>query len=152
SEALPRHMVAPSVLDARFRGHDSTGDCTSSADSAREKRKQRLGGRVRRLFRQIVPAVDGKTANVRRPFPPGCERAVGPRRNAAGAAPDRQHRTGDLAAGGAALLVVGEIGGAAGAIILTGGMDTQRSVEERMVVRERARIEGGETLALGAGR
>jgi len=37
---------------------------------------------------------------------------------------------------------VGEIGGAAGAIVLAGRVNAQRIVEEGVVMRERERIEG----------
>src|SRR5262249_18054031 len=118
----------------------------------REKLDQRLGGRLRRLLRQIMPAINGKTAHVGRPFPPGRQRACGLGRNSTTAAPDRQHRTGDFRPGGTRLLVVRQIRGAAGAVVLAGGVDAQRIVKEGVVVRERARIERGEALDLGAGR
>ena len=50
------------------------------------------------------------------------------------------------------LLVVSEIGGAAGAIVLAGGVDADGVAEERMIVRERARVERRQALDLGSGR
>ena len=89
-----------------------------------------------------MPAVEGKAAHVGRPFAPGRERSIGLGRDAAGGAPDREQRTGDFLARRARLLVMGEIGGAAGAIVLAGRVDAQRIVEEGMIMGERARIEG----------
>src|SRR5262245_30855858 len=115
----------------------------------REELDQRVCRRLRRLFGEIVPAVEWKAAHVARPFAPGRERALGLGRDAAGGAPDRQQRAGDLLAGGARRLVVGEVGGAAGAIVLAGGVDAHGIVEEGVVVRERTRIERGKARALG---
>src|SRR6476646_5877491 len=115
-----------------------------------EKRDQRFGCRLWRLFGEIMPAVDGKTLHVDGPFAPGRERIVGLGRDAAGATPDRQHRTGDFLGRGARLLVVGEIGGATGAVVLASGVNADGVVEERMVMRKRARVEGREALDLGS--
>src|SRR5262245_37061875 len=99
-----------------------------------------------------MPAVERKAAHVGRPFAPGRERTIGLGRDAAGGAPDRAQRTGDFLARRAGLLVLGEIGGAAGAIVLAGRVDAHRIVEKGVVVRERARIEGRETFGLCSGR
>src|ERR1044071_1163915 len=115
-----------------------------------EKRDQRVSGRLWRLFGKVMPAVDGETLHVDRPFAPGRERIVGLGRDAAGATPDRQHRTGDLLGRGARLLVVGEIGGATAAVVLAGGVDADGVAEERVVMRKRARVERREALDLGS--
>src|SRR6201993_5509327 len=99
-----------------------------------------------------MPAVEGKAAHVGRPFTPGRERSIGLGRDAAGGAPNRERRTVDFLARRARLLVVGEIGGAAGAIVLAGRVNAHGIVEEGVVMGERARIEGRETLDLGSGR
>src|SRR5215475_1345602 len=117
-----------------------------------EKLEQRLRRRLRRLLGEIMPAVEGKALHVNRPFTPSRERAIGLGRDAAGDAPNREQRTGDFLTRRAGFLVVGEIGGAAGAVILAGRVDAHRIVEEGVVMRKRARIEGRETLALGSGR
>src|SRR5262249_61156672 len=116
-----------------------------------KKLEQRLCGGLGRLLGEIVPAVDGKAAHVHRPFAPGRERILGLGGDAAGGAPDREQGTGDLAARRARLLVMGEIGGAAGAVILAGGMDAQGIIEESVVMGERARIEGRKVLDLRSG-
>src|SRR6266478_9699890 len=96
------------------------------------------------FFASSCPA---KAAHVCCPFAPGVERAFGLARNA-GRAPDRQHRTADLAARRPVGLVMGKVGGAAGAIILAGRVDAARVLEEGAVMRERARVEGGQRLGL----
>src|SRR6266511_5214609 len=99
-----------------------------------EELEQRLRRRVRRLVGEIMPAVEGKAAHVDRPFPPGRKRTLGLGRDAAGGAPDREQRTSDLLARRARFLVVGEIGGAAGAIVLAGRVDAHRIIEEGVVM------------------
>jgi len=47
--------------------------------------------------------------------------------------PDREQRAGDLVSGLAVGLVMGEIGGAPGAVILAGGVDAQRVPERRAI-------------------
>ncbi len=69
-----------------------------------------------------------------------------------GGAPEREHRRRYLVARGVIDLVIGEIGGLAGAVILAGGVDAQRIGEESAIMRERARIEGREVLRLGPAR
>src|SRR5690348_14555486 len=113
--------------------------------------QQRLAGRSRVLLRQIVPAVDREPAHVIRPLTPGVERALRLARNPR-SAPQREQRAVDLLPRGAVGLVVREIGGAAGAVVLAGGTQAGGILEERVVVGERAWIEGGEILRLGAGR
>src|SRR5262249_58624682 len=85
------------------------------------------------------------------PFAPGVQWALGLARNAA-CAPERQHRAADFFSRSAVGFIMGEIGGAAGTVILAGRMDAQRVGEERAVVGERARIKRRQTLGLGAGR
>src|SRR5262247_3263261 len=98
-----------------------TADRIARAVSPRsEKLEQRLRRRFRRLLGEIMPAVEGKALHVNRPFAPGRERTIGLGWDAAGGAPNREHRTGDFLARRAGLLVVGKIGGAAGAIVLAG--------------------------------
>src|SRR5262245_51929271 len=77
---------------------------------------QCLGRRVGSLLGEIVPAVDGKAAHVDGPFAPGGERIVSLSRDAAGSAPDREQGASDLLPCRARLIIVGEIGRAAGAV------------------------------------
>src|ERR1700730_16871356 len=65
--------------------------------------------------------------------------------------PYRKQRAGDLLAGRAIGLIMREISRAAGAIILADGVEPNGIVEEGVIVRKRARIEGGEVLAFGSG-
>src|SRR5262249_49002807 len=103
------------------------------------------------FLRQIVAAVDRETAHVLRPVLPHLERVLALAWDAA-LAPDRQHRTGDLLLRLVVGLVEGEVGGVRGAVVLAGRVDTVRVLEERVVVRDRARVERREILALGARR
>jgi hypothetical protein len=57
-----------------------------------------------------------------------------------------------LFSGRAIGLVVGEIGGAPGAVVLAGGVDAQPVLERGAVMSERPRIEDGEAFRLGARR
>src|SRR5262249_43271860 len=100
-----------------------------------EKLEQRLRGRVQRLLGEIMPAVEGKAAHVDRPFAPGRERTPGLGRDAGGGAPDREQRTSDFLARRARLLVVGEIGGAAGAIVLGAGSARNTQCQARVARR-----------------
>src|SRR5262249_52170882 len=120
-------------------------------NSGADELQQRPCGRARILLRQVMPAVDRETAHVLRPFAPGVERALRLARNA-GRAPQREQRAVDRLARRAVGLVVPEVGGAAGAVVLAGRADAARVLEERVIVRERARVERGEILRLGAGR
>src|SRR5262245_36662126 len=124
-------------------------EIASMTSWGREKIDQRLGGRLRCLLGEVMPAVDSKAAHVAGPFFPGCQRSFRFRRNAAGRAPDSEQRTTNRVAGGAIGFVMREIGGAAGAIVFAGGMDAQRIAEKGVVMGERTRIECGEALDLG---
>src|SRR6476661_10774342 len=128
-------------MDSRWRGNDIGGQASGPGLRRREELDQCLGRRLRRLFREIMPTVERKAAHVGGPFAPSRERIIRLRRNAAGAAPERQHRAADLLGRGAGVLVMDEIGGTAGAVVFTGRVDPDGVVEKRMVVRQRAWIE-----------
>ncbi len=98
-----------------------------------------------------MAGVNRLAGGLRRPLLPDLERAAGFIGNA-DAAPQRQQRAGDRLAGGAVGLVIGEIGVAAGAVILAMCVDAQRIGKGRAVMIERARIEGGQVLRLGPAR
>src|SRR5947199_10088412 len=92
--------------------------------------EQCLGGRVRGLLGKIMPAVDGKAAHIARPLAPGRERDLDLGRDAAGGAPDRQHRTSDFLARRARLLIVREVARSPGAAVLTSRAAAHGIVEE----------------------
>src|SRR5436190_13658061 len=94
-----------------------------------------------------MPGIDRGTGHVGGPFLPDRERSA--RIRYARRAPERAYRHGDLLSGLAVGFVVLEVGRAPGAIILAGRMDTRRIGKERVVMRERARIEGGHIFGFG---
>src|SRR5712671_6906531 len=104
-----------------------TGDSDRSKTglATAEEIEQRRCGRLRIFLWQIVPAVDREAAHIVRPFAPRVERAARLAWNAA-RAPERQHRAGNLSSRRAVGLVMSEIGGAAGPVVLAGRMDAQR--------------------------
>src|SRR5215831_14906766 len=132
--ATPRRM-RPRLQQRRVRPgsrRNSAAPCSIAITAASvccpstsRQSLQRLRRRVRRLLGEIMPAVEGKAAHVDRPFAPGRERTLGLGPYAAGGTPNREQRTGDLLARRARFLVVDEIGGAAGAIVLAGRVDAQ---------------------------
>src|ERR1700738_1858396 len=97
-----------------------------------------------------MPALDPEPAPVARPFPPGRKRIFRLGGYAPSRAPYRKQRACNLLPRRAVGLVMVEIGGAPGAIILADRMDAHGIVEESVIVRERARIEDGKILCFGA--
>src|SRR4051812_31821065 len=131
---------------------DPTAPWTRQPPRLMEKLDQRRGGRVRGFLGEIMPTVERKAAHVSGPFLPGDERPFRFGRNPTVRAPDRQHRAGDPVSGCAVNLVVGEIGGAAGTVILAGGVNAQPIAVEGVIVRESPRIEYRERLLFRSAR
>src|ERR1700720_4852628 len=97
-----------------------------------------------------MPAVDTEAAHVARPFPPGRKRIFRLGGYAPGRAPYRKQRACNLLPRRAVGLVMVEIGGAPGAIILADRMDAHGMVEESERRAPRAWGMAGKILAWGA--
>src|SRR5499427_8457009 len=119
---------------------------TLGASGRREERAQLVRGLLRRLLREIVPAwqrlAGSYVGGVARPDLHGFVIAA----DAAGRAPQQQHRAGYLAPGGEVRGIHVEIDAMGGAIVLAHGVDGGRIAEIALVLGERRRIEEAQPL------
>src|SRR5579871_4244367 len=111
---------------------------------AAEKFEQRLRRCFGIFLRQIVAAFDREAAQIWRPVAPAGKRVERGIAGQAAVAPDRQYGTADRLAGRSIRFIVGEIGGAAGAIVLAHGVNAQRVLIGGVIMRERTRVERSE--------
>src|SRR5215468_3552086 len=103
-------------------------------------------GFFRRFVRKIVPARKRLAgANVGCIARPNLHRLV-VAADAAGRAPQQQHRTGTLASGGEILAVHGEVDAVGGAVVLAHGVDGRGIAEVALVFGERRRVEEAQAL------
>src|SRR5262249_52003999 len=127
---------------------------TRALSLARLRRRKELAQLAisffRRFVRKIVPARKRLAgANVGCIARPNLHRLV-VAADAAGRAPQQQHRTGNLASGGEILAVHGEVDAVGGAVVLAHGVDGRGIAEVALVFGERRRVEEAQAL-LGLG-
>src|SRR4051812_30929800 len=115
-----------------------------------EERRQFRQRLLRRLFGEVMPAVEGTAGDLGLADPAPCLQHVEPPVHHGALAPQGERRAGELATGGAVLAVMDEVDGGGGAVILAHRVDRRGVAEAAEIFAQRLLAEGGAAGAPGA--